>query len=150
MNAQDDTPPPTPGRRSRLEDEVAEILARADKPASLTDHVRRKTQRQRQQRVQASVNRFPSWGAGLDANSFLIGFVVAALLAGFLRDSSALLARLSAIVGIVCLLAPIVLRFKNPRQPTIKQWRGRSIDLSPQGPEWVNSLRDRFRKPPRF
>jgi hypothetical protein len=96
------------------------------------------------------VNRFSSWGAGLDANSFLIGFVVAALLAGFLRDSSALLARLSAIVGIVCLLAPIVLRFKNPRQPTIKQWRGRSIDLSPQGPEWVNSLRDRFRKPPRF
>jgi hypothetical protein len=150
MNAQDDTPPPTPGRRSRLEDEVAEILARADKPASLTDHVRRKTQRQRQQRVQASVNRFSSWGVGLDANSFLIGFVVAALLAGFLRDSSALLARLSAIVGIVCLLAPIVLRFKNPRQPTIKQWRGRSIDLSPQGPEWVNSLRDRFRKPPRF
>lgn len=150
MNAQDDTPPPTPGRRSRLEDEVAEILARADKPASLTDHVRRKTQRQRQQRVQASVNRFSSWGVGLDANSFLIGFVVAALLAGFLRDSSALLARLSAIVGIVCLLAPIVLRFKSPRQPTIKQWRGRSIDLSPQGPEWVNSLRDRFRKPPRF
>ncbi len=150
MNAQDDNPPPTPGRRSRLEDEVAEILARADKPASLTDHVRRKTERQRQQRVQASMNRVSSWSANLDANSFLIGFVVAALLAGFLRDSSALLARLIAIVGIVCLLAPIVLRFKNPRQPTIKQWRGRSIDLSAQSPEWMTSLRDRFRKPPRI
>ena len=150
MNAQDDEPRSTPGPRSRLEDEVLEILNRADKPTSISDHVRRKTQRQRQQRLPSSVNRVSSWRAGLDANSFLIGFVVAALLAGFLRDSSALLARLFAIVGIVCLLAPIVLRFKSPRQPTIKQWRGRSIDLSPQGPEWMNSLRDRFRRPPRF
>lgn len=150
MNAQDDSPPPAPGRRSRLEDEVLEILARADKPASLTDHVRRKAHRQRQQRLQTSVNRVSTWSAGLDANSFLIGFVVCALLAGFLRDSSALLARLIAIVGLFCLVAPIVLSFKSPRQPTIKQWRGRSIDLSPQGPEWMNSLRDRFRKPPRF
>lgn len=150
MNAQDDNPPPTPGRRSRLEDEVLEILARADKPTSLTDHVRRKTQRQRQQRLQTSVGRFSSWSAGLDANTFLMGFVIAALLVMFLGDSSALLARLIAIVGLFCLLAPIVLRFKSPRQPTIKQWRGRSIDLSPQGPEWMNSLRDRFRKPPRI
>lgn len=133
-------------RRSRLEDEVREILVRADQPASFTDHVRRKAQQQRRERIAGAgrvVPRIDTFGPG----AFLIGCFVAAFLATLVRSSSPLLAQLLA-VGSVALLAMVWVRPGSSGRSRIKQWRGRDIDLSPPPPAWMESLRDRFRRPP--
>ncbi len=66
------------------------------------------------------------------------------------EDTSAILATLLALASVGFLLAPIVGRYRRPGRSDVKRWRGRDIDLSPPPPAWVGSLRDRFRKPPRF
>ena len=137
-------PPP---RRSRLEDEVREILVRADQPASFTDHVRRKAQQQRRERLVNAGRAIPQIDT-LGPGAFLIGCFVAAFLATLVRSSSPLLAQLLA-VGSVALLAMVwVRRHGSSGGSRIKQWRGRDIDLNPPPPAWVESLRDRFRRPP--
>jgi hypothetical protein len=79
----------------------------------------------------------------------LVGSLVAAIVAAQVRSSSALAAALLAILSITLLVALYVPRFGRPREDQVKQWRGRSIDLGPQSPPWVESIRDRFRRPPR-
>ncbi len=138
-----------PHRRSRMEDEVLEILYRTDQPSSLADHVRRKTARQRRSRISA-VSR--SYGLRRQAGpgTMLLATLGAALLAVLVKDTSAILATLLALASVAFLLAPIVGRYRRPGRSDVKRWRGRDIDLSPAPPAWIGSLRDRFRKPPRF
>ncbi len=137
-------PPP---RRSRLEDEVREILVRADQPASFTDHVRRKAQRQRREQLAQASRIVPQFDT-LGPEAFLIGCFVAAFLATLVRSSSPLLAQLLAIVSVALLAMVWVRRHGGSGGSRIKQWRGRDIDLSPPPPAWVESIRDRFRRPP--
>ncbi len=143
-NRADEQPPP---RRSRLEDEVREILVRADQPASFTDHVRRKAQQRRREQFASASRVLPQLDT-LGPGAFLIGCFVVAFLATLVRSSSPLLAQLLA-VGSVALLAMVWVRRRGASGGSrIKQWRGRDIDLSPPPPAWVESLRDRFRRPP--
>jgi len=132
-----------------MEDEVLEILYRTDQPSSLADHVRRKTARRRQSRL-AAISRVPRLAQQMGPGTMLLASFGAALLAVLVKDASAILATLLALASVWLLLAPIVGRFRRPGQSDIKRWRGRDIDLSPPPPAWVGSLRDRFRKPPRF
>lgn len=149
MSNPDEPVTPPPGHRSRLEDEVLEILAQADRPTSLADHIRRKAAQRRRAQLRHTVHWLSGGRGHLNAGTLLVGCAVAALLAVLLADVSALLARVLAIVSIVLLLAPIVLSFRGSRHSTVKTWRGRDMDLRPGPPEWVESLRDRFRRPPR-
>lgn len=144
-----ESPPP---RRSRLEDEVLEILHRTDQPASFGDHVRRKSARQRRDRLDRARGAVTPTGGvfPLDPTTSLVGCLIAAFLALLFRDISALLSTLLAIVSIGLLLWPIVDRFRRPQQADIKRWRGRDVDLSPPPPPWVRSLQNRFRRPPRI
>ena len=135
--------------RSRLEDEVLEILYRAEQPTSLADHLRRKARRQRAERLAtlgAALGRLPR-RAG--SGTMLAAALGAALLGVLVRDTSALLATLLAVVSIGCLLWPIIDRVRRPQPPTVKRWRGRDIEPEPEPPPWLRNLRDRFRKPPR-
>lgn len=141
-----DQPPPP---RSRLEDEVREILVRADQPTSLRDHVRRKTRQQRRSRIDAAARAFPSWDSA-GPGTFLVGCLGLALLASIVRDSSALLAALLALASVASLAMVAVRRRGAAGGSNTKTWRGRDMDCSPPPPAWVESLRDRFRRPPRL
>ncbi|MDP9369117.1 MAG: hypothetical protein M3Q03_12710 [Chloroflexota bacterium] len=138
-----------PPRRSRMEDEVLEILYRTDQPTSFADHVRRKTTRQRRSRL-STISRSFRTTQQLGPGTMLLASIGAALLAVLVKDASAILATLLALASVSLLLAPIVGRYRRPGRSDVKRWRGRDIDLNPPPPAWVGSLRDRFRKPPRF
>ena len=138
---------PTPPR-SRLEDEVLEILVRADQPTSFRDHVRRKAQRRRRAQLDAATRSVPSLGA-LGPGTFLIACLGLAFLATLVRDSSALLANLLGLASVASLAMVWVRRHGGAGGSNVKTWRGRDIDLSPPPPAWVESLRERFRRPPR-
>lgn len=136
------------GGRSRLEDEVLEILVRSEQPTSLSDHIRRKAMRERRTRARRVATGLPG-AASLGPGSLLIASIVLAFVAAVVRDWSALLGQLLAIASVAALIGIYVVTHRRPGGPNVKQWRGRDIDLSPTSPAWVESLRDRFRRPPR-
>jgi hypothetical protein len=138
--------------RSRLEDEVLEILVRTDQPVSFRDHLRRKQRARRRSQLRSAVgpgSRLADLAARAGPGTFLVGSLVLAIVAAQVRSTSALLAALLAIASIALLVALYIPRFGGPRRGQIKQWRGRDIDLGPHGPPSLGSLRDRFRRPPR-
>lgn len=151
-----ETPPP--GKpRTRLEDEVLEILQRTDTPVSMSEHVRRKVAQERRERAQRWRHDALSLPSRLGAFSGIFGFAILGLLAFLVRDASPLLATILAIASVVVLFLPVVDRYRNgPQSPTAKRWRGRDMDTSfrPPGssgqPAWFEQLRDRFRKPPKI
>lgn len=138
------TPP-----RSRLEDEVREILVRADQPTSLSDHVRRKARQRRRSPLGNAARSFSGLGNAAGAGTFLIGGLALAFLATAVRSGSPLLAQLLALASVGSLAMIWVRRYRSPDGSNLKTWRGRDIDFSPP-PAWVESLRERFRRPPRF
>lgn len=145
-DAGDDGPTPP---RSRLEDEVIEILDRADQPISFRDHVRRSAQRRRRERVAEATGSIPDL-ASAGPGTFLISCIVLALLATFIRDTSPALSALVALGSVACLVMVAVRRRGGAGGSGPKTWRGRDLDPDPEPPAWVESLRDRFRRPPRI
>ena len=137
------------GGRSRLEDEVLEILVRSEQPTSLSDHIRRKAVRERRMRAGRAASGLPRVASSLGPGSLLIASIVLAFVAAAVRDWSALLGQLLAIASVAALIGIYVVTHRRPCGSSVKQWRGRDIDLSPTAPAWVESLRDRFRRPPR-
>ena len=139
--------PPPP--RSRLEDEVLEILVRADRqPTSFREHVRRKTQQRRRTQLSAATRSLPRLSTA-GPGTFLVACFALALLATVVRDASALLAYALALLSIASLVMVWVRRGGGAGGPGVKTWRGRDMDLNPPPPAWVEALRDRFRRPPR-
>ena len=145
-DAGDDRPNPP---RSRLEDEVLEILVRAEQPTSFRDHVRRRAQRQRRERLTNAAREVPSF-ATAGPGTFLIACLVLAFLAALVRDSSGFLAALLALASVASLAMVAVRRRGGAGGSGPKMWRGRDLDPGPSTPAWVESLRDRFRGPPKF
>jgi hypothetical protein len=145
-NPTDTSQPEPPQRPSRLEAEVAEILARSEEPASFSDHVRRKTEASLSQRPrQLNVPSLDHLGPG----SFLIGSLAFAILGAMLSGFSPLLGTLFGIASVASLIMVWVRRVPpGINQP--KTWRGRDLSTGPDSPEWINSLRDRMRRPPRL
>jgi hypothetical protein len=139
---------PTPPR-SRLEDEVLEILVRTEQPTSLGDHVRRKAQQQRRTPFDHAARSLPSFGTA-GPGVFLVACLALALLASLVRESSALLATLLVLASVASLAMVAVRRHGGAGGSNVKTWRGRDLDFGPPSPAWVESLRDRFRRPPRL
>ena len=137
-------PDRSPKSNSRLEDEVREILVRADQPASFTEHLQRKAQRRRRGQWNATVASASARWARLGAGGSLVGAIVVAFIASWVRSSSPLLATLLALFSVALIVSLYVQRYRGPGQRQTKQWRGRDLDVSPP-PAWVGSLRDRFR-----
>lgn len=135
--------------RSRLEDEVLEILVRSEQPTSLADHVRRRTARRSGGPPPRAGRPFPGVGS-VGPGTLLIASVGAAVLAAVARPESPLLAFLLGLGSAILFGAIWVRRFGGPGGPEVQRWRGRDLDLGPGGAAWVESLRDRFKRPPRF
>lgn len=142
----DKQPPVEPSRsNSRLEDEVLEILHKADRPSSNVVKFQSRVRRRRMStahRLRNSATRVHLTGLNL-----LIATVVLAILAAMLDDRSALLGRILALLSVACLIGLFVRRWVRPEQPQIKTWRGRDVDFrpGPQRPEWL----DRFLRGPK-
>ena len=154
----DDPPPP----RSRLEDEVLEILVRAEQPSSLRDHVRRKTRSRSRVPNPVNAGLFAQPITRLGAGGVLVASLVAAILGAWVRSSSALAATVLGLASFGFLVSLYVVRFTGPGRHGVKRWRGRDVELNPPPfsssprpfgspePPWIASLRDRFRRPPRL
>lgn len=149
MTDHNDASEPSSPRRSRLDDELRDILIKADQPTSLADHVRRKTQMPRARQRPTPVEPILASVRHLSGGALLIASLVVAFVASWTRDTSALLATLLAIMSVALLASIFVGQHRGPGQSDVKQWRGRDLDLGSPPPAWVGSLRDRFKGPPK-
>jgi hypothetical protein len=136
-----------PHRRTRLEDEVLEILTRADRPPTKLEKLR--SWRWRRGRWGARRRRGHGRSLSVSNGMWLLASVVAGVLALFLTGPSPLFARILAIVCIVCFAMPIIARWRKPDEPEIKRWRGRDIDFRDTGSDFFEDLKRRFRRSPR-
>jgi|GEM_PF-1902335 len=116
-------------QRSRLEDEVLEILARTDLEPGRVIKFKSRAQRERVQRTRQLRDRIG--GLRLSGREWLIASVVLAILAMIINHSSPLLAKILALGCIGCLAMIYVVAFRELKGPTTKRWRGRDIDTRP-------------------
>lgn len=145
--ANDQSEQPSPPPRSRLEDEVREILVRSERNTPLSDRVRRTARRPRLRLVQPPRQR-STWTARIGPGSLWLGSIAVAILASAVRDSSQLLATLLALISVGLFVSLYIRRPGDPM--STKYWRGQPLDLRPKSSNWLDQLRDRFRRPPRI
>lgn len=129
--------------RSRLEDEVIEILQRTDKPPSNVIKFQSRVQRQRRQARHKTASLTQS--VQITGMTLLLASLALAIAGVWVDVASPLLARVCGLASAACLIGIYVLWFRRPKQQGIKQWRGRDIDFSPSPsrPAWM----DRFFPP---
>lgn len=141
------TPDPAgdPQPRSRLEDEVLEILHRVDRPPSVATRLGQAGRRLPRSPRLGSSYRVAGFVAG--PGKFLVGALAAALLAALARGASPLLATLLALASIGLLACLWVPRYGGGARP--KRWRGRDLDLAAPAPISIDDIRRRFGRPPR-
>jgi hypothetical protein len=145
-----DEPEPQTGRRSRLEDEVLEILYRSDRPPSFSDRLRAKLRRA------ATVLRGrPRLHLGavigrLDSGMWLGACLILGIVAFIVRDMSPFLARSLAVLCLALIVLALVRSFSRPDRGSVKRWRGRDMDISPSSrPLWLDRVFRSQRRPPR-
>jgi hypothetical protein len=124
-------------QRTRLENEIREILERSDRPPSNVIKFRSQVQRNR--------ITFRERMDGLRGRKFvtdlniLVAAVVFAVLGYLISDSSQALGRLFALLSIATFVWLFVRYFRRPDRHSAKTWRGRDIDDSPpKRPEWLD------------
>jgi hypothetical protein len=124
-------------RYSKVEEEILEILDRAEKePAPRRFRPSRPKLPRTLSATLGSLRRIPFGVA------WLIGIFGLALAAILISDWSRTLASLLAIAAILVLFSPLVLGFRGASQrPGPKEWRGRVIDLPPRQDGLVGRLR---------
>jgi Flp pilus assembly protein TadB len=143
-------PEPPSGKRSRLEDEVLEILYRSDRPPTLGERFRASLRRTSRSIRTRRSGFFGNLGARMDSGMWLAVFVVLTIVAFFVRTSSPFLARVLVVVCLAMLVLAIVRSFRRSDRGQLKTWRGRDIDFSPPTrPLWFDRVFRGQRRPPR-
>ena len=129
-----------PKPKSRLDEELAEILERTDRPPSNVIKFRAKarTSRSRVEQLKSKIHR-PSPGV------LLVACLALALAGSLVHDSSKLTAAVLGILSIACFVAVFVLGFRRPNGPPMQRWRGQDIRFGHSGSSWF----DRWKKPPK-
>lgn len=129
-----------PKRPSRLDAELAEILARVDRPPSNVIKFRAKARhsRTRWQNITHSLRGGGETIRRGGAGALLLGALVFALIGSFVNPSSHLAAYLLGIVAIACFVGVFVIGFRQPEGGELKRWRGQNIDTRPSRPSWMN------------
>lgn len=126
MTKVQDPPPPEP--RSRLEDEVLEILQRADRPPSNVIKFRAQV-RQRRPAVRDRARTITR--NALEPVTLLGASLVLAILAVFAEGIANWLGVFLGLSALACFVLLFVLGFRRPRDVSQQRWRGRDIDLRP-------------------
>jgi hypothetical protein len=137
-------PEPHPSR-SRLEDEVLEILTRADRPPTLGERLRHAARDIRLPLRRAV--RFAPGAIAIGPGVLLAASFVLAFLGTLLSRQIHLLGFLLGLASFVCLVLLWAPRFNTGSGP--KRWRGRDLGPTTSNAQWLDDLRDRFRRPPR-
>jgi hypothetical protein len=124
-------------RRSRLENELREILERTDRPPSNVVKFKSRVQRNRMTlRQRLATIRFAGFVTELNV---LIAAIVLAVLGFVLGDSSPALGRLLGLLSVGAVVLLFVRYFRRPGQHSVKTWRGRDIDFSPpRRSDWLD------------
>jgi hypothetical protein len=148
MPAPTNAPEPSP-RRSRVEDEVLEILMKADRPPTSGEKARVRID---EARIKA--HRSLAARPGLQARAqnlarspfgLIVGSLVLAIVAAMMRSAFAPLAVLLGLGSAAMLLA---LWFdRRPRPETGQRWRGRDLDDGPRMPD-IERFRQRWKTGP--
>lgn len=145
---QDSPADPSQRPSSRLEDEVLEILASANRPPS---NVVKFKSRARQFRFARLSLNMPARFRVTEVT--LLGACVAlAVLAAILSGPSPVTGKVLAVGSVAALIALFWNAWGSgtPRPPTTKVWRGRDIDLRPPpGQDLLDRIRTRTRRPRR-
>lgn len=145
-----DNPEPPSGRRSRLEDEVLEILYRSDRPPSFSDRLRANLQRTRGTFHAGRQGQFSALIARLDSGLWLVVCLGLGILAYVIKSTSPLLARVLVIACVTALVLAIVRPSGRSDYGPVKRWRGRDMDFSPPSrPLWLDRVFRGQRRPPR-
>ncbi len=122
MDVQDRSPEGEPPKRSRVEDEVLEILQKADRPPTVADQVRAK----------AREGKVTLGRAAISQDRFDLRGPLGALLGSLLRGVSPLLASL---LGVLAFALFCSLWFAPSTGPgTGNRWRGRDLGDLPGRP----------------
>jgi hypothetical protein len=114
---------------SRIEREVLEILEKSDqeKPP-VTDMMRWKAQSQRRQRTQQLATGLHHARERLTPGMVFILGLALTVLAIVVRHGSPSIARITAILALICLIVPFLMVLRRPKSPTgVKSWRGKEM-----------------------
>jgi hypothetical protein len=124
-------------QRTRLENEIREILERSDRPPSNVIKFRSQVQ-QNQLSVRERLNALRGRRIVTDLN-ILVTAIVFAVLGFLVEDSSQAIGRLLALLSIAAIVWLFVRYFRRPDQDSVKTWRGRDVDFSPpRRPDWLD------------
>lgn len=138
------------GRRSRLEDEVLEILYRSDRPPTAMDRFRARSRAVRRSLSNGGPRSIGNISASFDTGGWLVAVIALCVVAFIVRDMSPLVARLLAIASLALIILAIVNSLRHPRQGSLKQWRGRNINMQPPTrPLWLDRVIRGSKRPPR-
>jgi hypothetical protein len=119
-------------KRSRLEDEVLEILAKTDRPSTATEKARSHLRVVKAKRNRVSLSQV-SW---LDQPWGWFGIALVVFLIGGAFFDSGLVWQLIRFGGLAAVIMGVVRLFKPARpNPVRKIWRGRPVDMSRRGPD---------------
>ncbi|HEU5431171.1 MAG TPA: hypothetical protein VFU81_05880 [Thermomicrobiales bacterium] len=143
--ADPDIRPEPPPSRSRLEDEVLEILTRADRPPTMQERLRRAARDARRPLGHAA--RFVPGAIAIGPGLLLAASFALAFLGSLVSGPSHLLGFLFGLASFVCLALLWAPRYNTGSGP--KRWRGRDLGPTASNAQWLDDLRDRFRRPPR-
>jgi hypothetical protein len=117
-------------KRSRLEDEVLEILAKADRESTPTEKARSHLRVVKAKHSRISLGR-ASW---LDQPWGWFGLALVIFLVGGALFDSGLIWQLIRFAGLSALVIGVVRLFKPARPNAVrKMWRGRPVDMSRPG-----------------
>lgn len=144
MPAPTHDPEPTP-RRSRMEDEVLEILYRADRPPTTGEKARARIDEARFAARQSLTTRRHRRSFRAGPLALIVGSLLLAAAAAALRSVVPPLAVLLGLGSAVMLLA--IWFDRRPRPSASTRWRGRDLDSGPRLPD-IERFRQRWRNPP--
>ena len=125
-------------RRSRLEDEVLEILAKTDRKPPLTAKARAWVELPRTQ-----ILKWRAHVGWLDTAWEWFGIALALfIIGGWVAKDSGLLQQVIQIAGIVAIAIAVVRLIRSGPGQGRKMWRGRQMDLRKPGVELGDKLDD--------
>lgn len=119
-------------RNNRVEQEIREILDRADFEDEPPAQSRRYQPARRKLRIGERTRSFPKVPPGIAWLAGIFGFAILAIL---VSDWSRTVALLFAIASILVLFSPLVIwsrRSPSAIDPGVKEWRGRVIQMPPR------------------
>ncbi len=144
MPAPTQDPEPTP-RRSRMEDEVLEILYRADRPPTTGEKARARIEEARFTARQTISSQRRGRSIRLGPLALIVGSLALAIVAAMLRSAVPFLAVVLGLASVAMLLA--VWFDRRPQPPSGMRWRGRDLDPGPRLRD-IERFRERWRNPP--